>query len=129
MDQLTQRRNEVRALRAGLAKSLQEVRRRLKPPELVEDALAMLDPERRFLGRVQSGIKRNPLIAAILLAGAGWLIADAPNDNGKSNRASSRRPRKASKPTINHKGDYHDAQHHNRDQWPNASTGEARPPP
>ena len=84
MGQLTKRRNEVRVLRAGLAKGLKELRGRLSPPELLEDTLIMLDPGKRFLGRVQSGIKRNPLPAAILLAGVGWLIADAARDNGAS---------------------------------------------
>ncbi|MGQ0485329.1 MAG: hypothetical protein ACT4SY_08280 [Hyphomicrobiales bacterium] len=106
MDSLTENRMEVRARRAQLAKSFEDVRRRLSLPQLAEDALAKLDPELVFLGRAQSAIRRNPLLAAGLLAGAVWLVSDASQDgrrSGPDRRA--RRGGRAINDTTNHKGD------------------------
>ena len=99
---------DARASRTQLAKSFREVRRRLSLPQLAEDALAGLDPKLEFLGRVKLGLKRHPLLAAGLLAGAGWLINDAsqagrgrrgPNGSGRS-----RRPAQSVNNDTNHKG-------------------------
>jgi len=86
---------DARASRSQLAKSFREVRRRLSLPQLAEDALAGSDPKLAFLERAISGVKRHPLLAAGLLAGAGWLITGAsqagrsrrgPNGSGRSRR-------------------------------------------
>lgn len=101
-------KNDARASRAQLAKSFQEVRQRLSFPQLAEDALAGVDPKLRFLGRVKSAIKRNPLLAAVLLAGAGWLVSDASQGSGRSGLNGSSRPRRPAKAvnsTTNRKGD------------------------
>lgn len=101
-------KSDARASRAQLAKSFQEVRRRLSLPQLAEDALAGLDPKLGFLGRVKSGIRRHPLLAAVLLAGAGWLVSDASQGSGRSGLnglSRSRHPAKPANTTTNHKGE------------------------
>jgi hypothetical protein len=105
MDSLTEIRNDARARRAQLTKSFDNVRRRLSLPQLAEDALAKLDPELVFLGRAQSAIKRNPLLAAVLLTGAVWLVSDASQGgrSGPDHRA--RRATRAINDTTNHKGE------------------------
>ena len=104
MKSLAKARSDARASRAELTRNLHDIRRRLSPPELAADALAMVDPELNFLGRVQSGIKRNPLLASVLLAGAGWLFSDTLRARGSNGRNGSHRSRTLKKPT-NHKGD------------------------
>ncbi len=108
MNSLIQINDDARARRAQLAKSFQEVRHRLSLPQLAEDALIGLDPRLGFLGRVKSGIKHNPLLAAVLLAGAGWLVSDASQGSGRSGLNGSnlpRHPAKTANNTTNRKGD------------------------
>ncbi len=108
MNSLIQIKDDARARRAQVTKSFQEVRDRFGLPQLAEDALAALDPKLGFLGRVKSGIKRNPLLAAVLLAGAGWLVSDASQGSGRSGLnglSRSRHPAKPANTTTNHKGE------------------------
>ena len=70
---------DARASRAELIAAVQNLRRRLSLPELAEDALRAIDPQLTFLGRVKGRIQRNPLLAAALLAGAGWLAGGGSN--------------------------------------------------
>jgi len=90
-------KNDAHASRAQLAKSFQEARRRLSLPQLAEDALARFDSKLGFLGRVKSGIRRHPLLAAVLLAGAGWLVSDASQGSGRSHLNGLSRPRHPAK--------------------------------
>jgi hypothetical protein len=94
--------SDARESRAALAKSLQRLRRRLNPPELANDALAMLDPQLKFLGRAFAGIKRHPLLAAALVAGAGWVVSGASSRGGLLH---ARSRKKTLNNTNNHKGD------------------------
>ena len=108
MKSLAKARSDARSSRAELTKNFQDIRRRLSPSQLTADALAMVDPELTFLGRVQSGIKRNPLFASVLLAGAGWLFSDTIRARGNSGRNGSHRSRtlkRTGAPPNNHKGD------------------------
>ena len=82
--------SDARVSRADLIKTYHDIRRRLSLPELAEDALRAIDPELTFLGRVTAGIQRNPLLAAALLAGAGWLAGGASEAGGRSNGNGSR---------------------------------------
>lgn len=75
---------DARASRAELIAAVQDLRRRLSLPELAEDALRAIDPELTFLGRMKARIQRNPLLAATLLAGAGWLAGGASEAGSRS---------------------------------------------
>ncbi len=99
MDSLTEIKKDVRARRTQLVKSFENVRHRLSLPELAEDALTKIDPGLRFLGRAQSAIKRNPLLAAALITGAAWLVSDAAQ--GGSRSGPGRRARRAAG-AVNH---------------------------
>lgn len=115
MDPLKHRREEVRALRAAFAKTANEARDKLNPTELFENALDFVDSRTRFLRHVQAGVRRNPLLAGILLMGAAWLIRDGGGSEGRSNRR--RKPDKTAPANTNIKGDYDDSEPDNRDQW------------
>jgi hypothetical protein len=97
MNSLTRIKNDARACRTQLTKSIQEVRHRLSFAQLADDALAGLDSQLGFLGRAKSAIKRNPLLAAGLLAGAGWLVSDASQGRGRGGLHGSNRPRHSAK--------------------------------
>jgi hypothetical protein len=108
MSSLAAIKSDVHASRAQLAKSFQEVRRRLSLPQLAEDALAGFDWKLGFLGRVKSGIRRLPLLAAVLLAGAGWLVSDASRGSGRSGfngLSCPRHPARSVNNTTNLKGE------------------------
>ena len=76
--------DEARASRAELQDSLRDVGKRLTLPELAEDALRALDPKLTILGRVKTGIQRQPLFASALLAGAGWLVSSMLRTGSKA---------------------------------------------
>jgi hypothetical protein len=118
MNKLEQRRKEVRALRTSLSKNVRELRDMFNPFEVAENILVMIDPELRFLARLQSGIRRNPLLAAGLLAGASWLVSNGSESEKGSLRR--RHPEKTSTVTNHRKGEYDDTQQHphNSDQRP-----------
>jgi hypothetical protein len=118
MKKLEQRRKEVRALRASLSENLHSLRDVFNPFEIVENILVMIDPELRFLARLQSGIRRNPLLAAGLLAGASWLVSNGSDSENGSLRQ--RHPKKTSTVTNHRKGEYDDTQQqpHHSDQRP-----------
>jgi hypothetical protein len=112
MDKLTRRRKEVRALRAGLVKDLHGLRQWLNPSDILDNLLVTVDPELRFVSRLQSGIRRNPLLAAGLIAGASWLISNGSKQSDLNRR---RQPVKTSKTVTNNKGEDDDTQQHDYD--------------
>lgn len=73
----------VKGRRKAMMKSIDEVRGRLTLPQLTEDAISLLDPDLIFPRRVQSAVRNKPLVAALLVAGAGWLVASGGNGGEK----------------------------------------------
>jgi hypothetical protein len=99
---------DARASRAELLKTLHDVREKLTISGLAEDMLGALDPELTFLNRVKAGLKRRPLIAAGLVASAGWLVNSlmrTRRQSGSNRPLKSRRRKIKPGNTYNPKGD------------------------
>ena len=65
-----------------MTKTLTAVRGRLNVKDLTQDALSALDPELQILGHVKTRVKRYPLLAGALVAGAAWLAGGGTGTNG-----------------------------------------------
>jgi len=92
----------ARQRRAALLQTFGELRARASPPQLVEDALRVLDPELSFLGRLKKRVRNNRLLSLAVLAGVGWLVGSPRHDKRRTVRgAESRHAKTASK----HEGD------------------------
>lgn len=84
MSSLLQLEKEAQDRRAQFAKTLLEVRGRLTLSGLANEALGLVNPQYIRLRSAYSSIKRNPILAAGILAGAGWLFKQALRTNGSS---------------------------------------------
>ena len=49
---------EARTSREQLEKTIGELRGRLRPPQIAEDVMHLLDPELSVLGRIKSGVEK-----------------------------------------------------------------------
>ena len=95
-------RSKARAKRREVTKTLTAVRGRLNVKDLTQDALSVLDPELQVLGHVKSRVKRYPLLAGALVAGAAWL---AGGGTGTNSAPPERKRRKITKTANSHKGE------------------------
>jgi len=100
----------VQARRAALKVTSEEVRGRLSPPQLAEDALAALDPQLAFLGGVASRVQHNRLLSLAVLAGVGWLVGAPRRQAGEPpapREAGTTPPRANMKENNNDSGQIH----------------------
>ena len=84
MSSLLQLEREAQERRAQFAKTLHEVRGRLTLSGLANETLGLVNPQYTRLRSAYSAIKRNPILAAGVLAGAGWLFKQALRTNSSS---------------------------------------------
>jgi hypothetical protein len=84
MSSLLQLEKEAQARRAQFAKTLLEVRGRLTLSGLANETLGLINLQFTPLRSAYSAIKRNPILAAGVLAGVGWLFKQALAVNGRS---------------------------------------------
>ena len=87
MTSLRELEREAEVRRADLDAAFRDLRKRLTLPGLADEAAALLDPGRARLVPAYSAVKRHPMLAAALLAGAGWLFKQGLHrrPRGKSN--------------------------------------------
>lgn len=84
MKSMAHMRAEVRSSREQLENTVAELRDRLSPAQIAEDAMHFLDPELSLLGRIKSGVQNNRLLSLAVLAGVGWLVGLPRRRNGDS---------------------------------------------
>jgi hypothetical protein len=82
MTSLEQARKNVLESRKALLATAEDVRTRLKPAQLAEEALSLIDPELTLLGRIKSSVQHNRLLSLAILAGAGWLAGTSRRQRG-----------------------------------------------
>jgi len=110
----------VRARRKALQATAQEVRARVSPPQLAEDALSLLDPELALLGRAKERILHNRLLSLAVLAGVGWLVGAPRHHDGDpfaAETAGRKPPRAHMKEKNNDSGQIHG------DHWSGTGAG------
>ena len=90
MNSLSQLERDALDRRAQFAKTLLEVRSHLTPSGLANETLGLINPQYGRLRSACSAVIHHPILAAGLLAGAGWLFKHALRANGgiKLGRAS-----------------------------------------
>jgi hypothetical protein len=100
----------LRTRREALQGTVNDLRGRLSPPQLAEDALNLLDPELTLLGRIKERIENNRLLSLAVLAGVGWLVG-APRQHDSqalgARQASTTPPRANMKEKKNDSGPIH----------------------
>ena len=106
MSSLSQLEREAKDRRAQFSKTLLEVRNRLTLSGLANETLGLVNPHYTRLWSAYSAVKHNPILAASVLAGAGWLFKRALRANGGGIklcrtrvRSLSSKPRKKHLPT------------------------------
>lgn len=78
MAELDSLEREADRCKAQFEARLEQVKRRLSPASIAEDAVEALDlPGRAAKAAVMNSVRRNPLLALGLAAGAGWLLLGA----------------------------------------------------
>jgi hypothetical protein len=87
LDQLERDAEDQRVL---FEASLGALRKRLTLRGLADEAAALADPAATRLVPAYAAVKRHPLAAAAVLAGAGWLFKQAV-DRGPRRKANGRR--------------------------------------
>jgi hypothetical protein len=76
--------------------TMSDIRGRLRSPALADNMLKSLSPDFIHLRRLQSAMREQPLLAALTIAGACWLISRAVvSPAGRSGRTNERLPRKS----------------------------------
>lgn len=109
---------DVRARREALQSDVSQLRSRLSPPQLAEDALGLVDPDLTLLGRFKERIQHNRLLSLAVLAGVGWLVGAPRHQDGDAfgARQAGTTPSRANmKEKNNDSGQYHG------DQWTGAA--------
>lgn len=86
MKSMAEARAEARSSREQLENTVAELRDRLSPAQIAEDAMHLLDPELSLLGRIKSGVQNNRLLSLAVLAGVGWLVGLPRRRNGDSQK-------------------------------------------
>ncbi len=81
MSSISQLEKEAERRRALFAASLLDLRSRLTLPGLVDLAVGYLDPRSTHLRPAYSAVRRNPLVAASVVAGAAWLLRQSLQDS------------------------------------------------
>jgi hypothetical protein len=100
----------VRARRKALEASFADLRGRITPPQVAEDALSLIDPELALLGRIRERIQQNRLLSLAVLAGVGWLVGAPRQQNGEAlgaGNAGTAAPRANTKEKKNDSGQVH----------------------
>lgn len=99
----------VRARREALQGTVKDMRGRLSPPQLAEDALNLIDPELTLLGRFKERIQHNRLLSLAVLAGVGWLVGAPRHHDGEAfgARQAGTAPRTNMKEKKNDSGQIH----------------------
>jgi ElaB/YqjD/DUF883 family membrane-anchored ribosome-binding protein len=78
MAELDSLEREAGRCKAQFEARLEQVKQRLSPASIVEDAVQALDlPGLAAKAAVMNSVRRNPLLALGLAAGAGWLLLGA----------------------------------------------------
>ena len=83
MTTLEQARKDVLESRKALLATVEDVRARITPAQLAEDALSLIDPHLTLLGRLKSSVQHNRLLSLAILAGAGWLVGSSRRHHGE----------------------------------------------
>jgi hypothetical protein len=81
MSSISHLEREAKRRRAQFAASLLDLQNRLTLPGLIDQAVGYLDPRFTQLRPVYSAMRRNPLVAASVLAGAAWLLRQSLQDS------------------------------------------------
>lgn len=81
MSTISQLEKEADRRRTLFAASLLDLRSRLTLSGLVDLAVGYLDPRSTYLRPVYSAVRRNPLVAASVVAGAAWLLRQSLQDS------------------------------------------------
>lgn len=100
----------ARERRRALTNTLGELRQRLSPPQLAEDALGVIDPELQLLHRARERVQNNKLLSLAVLAGVGWLVGAPRQNDGEpigADDAGSSLPRANMKEKKNDSGQIH----------------------
>jgi hypothetical protein len=100
----------VRSRRRALRTTVDDMRARLSPPQLAEDALGLIDPELELLNLFKERIQRNRLLSLAVLAGAGWLVGAPRHHDGEAlaaEEAGTTPPRANMKEKKNDSGEIH----------------------
>ena len=79
--------------RADFTKSLVQVRRKLTPLGLADEALRLIDPQREAVAAAGQSLRRNPLPAISVLLGLSWLVLNTRQANGSKPKRIKRKPR------------------------------------
>jgi hypothetical protein len=93
MSPISHLEREAERRRALFAASLLELRSRLTLAGLVDLAVGYLDPRSTHLRPVYSAVRRNPLVAASVVAGAAWLLQQSLQDSAGRSSEPGRRVR------------------------------------
>jgi len=117
----------VQARRKALQTTLEDMRGRLSPPQLAEDALSLIDPDLTLLGRFKERIQNNRLLSLAVLAGVGWLVGAPRHHDGEpleGREAGTKPPRANMKEKKNDSGQIHG------EHWSGTGSGrqEEQPP-
>jgi hypothetical protein len=100
----------LRARRRQLRKTARDMRARLSPPQLAEDALGLIDPELALLNDFKERIQHNRLLSLAILAGVGWLVGAPRHHDGEplaAENAGTTPPRANIKEKKNDSGQIH----------------------
>ena len=80
MSSISHLEREAERRRAIFAASLLDLRNRLTLSGLVDLAVGYLDPRSTHMRPVYSAVRRNPFVAASVVAGAAWLLGQSLQD-------------------------------------------------
>lgn len=115
---------EVMRRREALRGSLTAMRHRVSAPQLVEDALSLLDPELSLLGRLKEKVRQNRILSLAILAGAGWLVGAPRRRSGTAREARHARTTRPSR--ENPKEKTNDSRQHHGDKRPEPEAGHSQ---
>jgi hypothetical protein len=79
--------------RADFTKSLGQVRRKLTPLGLADEALRLIDPQKQVIAAAGQSVRRNPLPAISVLLGLSWLVLNTRQPNGPKPKRIKRKPK------------------------------------
>ena len=103
MSSLLQLEKEAQDRHTQFARTLLEVRSQLTLSGLANETLGLINPHYTRLRFAYKAVKRNPILAASVLAGAGWLFKQALRANGGDSKLGRIRVRSPlSKPRKKH---------------------------
>lgn len=94
MSTLEQLENKARERRRSFAATLLQVRERMNPAALADEAIGIIDPKSTFVRRIAETVKENPMVAASLVAGTGFLLKQAMNGTGEDGIKPKRVPKR-----------------------------------